>query len=107
MRRAFEERRDLMVDKLAAIEGMKVNRPKGAFYLFPDVSQFIGKKYNGQLIGSVDELSLMLLKEALVSTVTGRAFGDTNCIRISYANSKENLEKAAGRMQSFFQKIDG
>lgn len=106
MRDAFEQRRDLMVDRLSAIEGMKVNRPQGAFYLFPDVSHFIGKKYRGQAIGSVDDLSLIMLEESLVSTVSGRAFGDTNCIRISYANSEENLEKAAGLIQAFFQKIE-
>lgn len=105
MREAFRKRRDLMVEKLSKIPGMQVNVPEGAFYLFPDVQAFLGKSYNGKRISSVDDLALILLEEALVSTVTGRAFGDERCIRLSYANSEENLIKAAGRMQKFFSEI--
>ncbi len=105
MREAFRKRRDLMVEKLSKIPGMQVNVPEGAFYLFPDVQAFLGKSYKGRNIASVDELALILLEEALVSTVTGRAFGDERCIRLSYANSEENLIKAAGRMQKFFSEI--
>ena len=105
MREAFRKRRDLMVGRLSKIEGMQVNVPEGAFYLFPDVQAFLGKAYKGRKIASVDELALILLEEALVSTVTGRAFGDDRCIRLSYANSEENLKKAADRMQKFFSGI--
>ncbi len=105
MREAFRKRRDLMVEKLSKIPGMQVNVPEGAFYLFPDVQAFLGKSYNGKRISSVDDLALILLEEALVSTVTGRAFGDERCLRLSYANSEENLIKAAGRMQKFFSEI--
>ena len=94
-----------MVERLSKIDGMKVNVPEGAFYLFPDVQAFLGKSYKGRIIASVDDLALILLEEALVSTVTGRAFGDDRCIRLSYANSEENLKEAADRMQKFFSEI--
>lgn len=105
MREAFRKRRDLMIEMLSTIEGMQVNVPQGAFYLFPDVQAFLGKSYKGKQIATVDELALVLLEEALVSTVTGRAFGDEHCIRLSYANSEEKLLIAAERMQKFFSEI--
>lgn len=105
MREAFRKRRDLMIEKLSIIEGMQVNVPQGAFYLFPDVHAFLGKSYKGKQMATVDELALVLLEEALVSTVTGRAFGDEHCIRLSYANSEEKLLIAAERMQKFFSEI--
>lgn len=98
MREAFLRRRDLVADGLSKIEGIIVNRPPGAFYLFPDISAFIGKSYNGRTITDSEELSLYLLDEALVATVGGGAFGSPNCLRISIATSDENLIKAVERI---------
>ncbi len=105
MREAFCKRRDRMIERLRNIDGMKVNVPQGAFYLFPDVRSILGKNHGSRVIKDVDELALALLEEAHVSTVTGRAFGDNNCIRLSYANSEENLMKAADRMDKFFAEL--
>jgi len=105
MREAFLKRRDRMIERLKNIEGIKVNVPQGAFYLFPDVRAILGKHHGDRLIKDVDELALALLEEAHVSVVTGRAFGDENCIRLSYANSEENLMKAADRMDKFFAEL--
>lgn len=98
MREAFLKRRDLVITELEKIEGLKINRPSGAFYVFPDISAYFGKSYNGRIIKSADELSLYLLDEALVATVGGEAFGSPNCLRISYATSEENLKIALQRI---------
>ncbi|MBP9705473.1 MAG: aminotransferase class I/II-fold pyridoxal phosphate-dependent enzyme, partial [Chitinophagales bacterium] len=70
----------------------------GAFYFFPDVSNYFGKSFHGKTIHNADDLCMYLLDEANVSLVTGSAFGDNNCVRISYATSEENLEKAMQRI---------
>ena len=96
----FKSRRDLILKLLSEIKGFKCNKPEGAFYVFPDVSSFFGKTFKGYKIANASDLSLFLLKEALVATVTGDAFGNSNCIRISYAASKEQIIEAISRIKS-------
>ena len=96
---AFKNRRDLVVSLASAIPGLKINIPDGAFYLFPDVSSYFGKTLRGKLINNADDLSMYLLSEANVATVTGDAFGNPNCIRISYATSEELLTEAFNRIK--------
>jgi aspartate aminotransferase len=95
----FKVRRKLILDLLNNIEGFKTNEPEGAFYVFPDVSSFFGKTLKGKTINNATDFSLFLLEEALVATVTGDAFGDGNCIRISYAASQEEIKEAISRIQ--------
>ena len=95
----FKSRRDLILKLLSEIKGFKCNKPEGAFYVFPDVSSFFGKTFKGYKIANASDLSLFLLKEALVATVTGDAFGNSNCIRISYAASKEQIIEAMSRIR--------
>ena len=96
---AFKNRRDLVVGLAKEIPGIKINIPDGAFYLFPDVSSFFGKTLKGKLISNADDLSMYLLSEANVATVTGDAFGNPNCIRISYATSEALLTEAFKRIK--------
>ncbi|UPT69431.1 MAG: pyridoxal phosphate-dependent aminotransferase [Flavobacterium sp. JAD_PAG50586_2] len=96
---AFKNRRDLVVGLAKAIPGVKLNVPEGAFYVFPDVSSFFGKTLRGTLINTAEDLSMYLLSEANVATVTGDAFGNPNCIRISYATSEELLTEAFKRIK--------
>ena len=105
MRQAFERRRNLIVDLAKDISGMKVLEPQGAFYLFPDVSAFFGKKYNGQTINNADELVTYLLQEAHVACVSGSAFGEDNCIRFSYATSEDLIVEAMRRMKEALEKL--
>lgn len=102
---AFEGRRKLVLDALDKIEGVNANVPEGAFYVFPDVSYFFGKSFNGRTIKDCNDLALYLLDEALVALVTGEAFGDPNCIRISYATSEVILTKAMNRIREALEKL--
>ncbi|MFK7783843.1 MAG: pyridoxal phosphate-dependent aminotransferase [Crocinitomicaceae bacterium] len=102
---AFEGRRKLVLDALNEIEGVKTNIPEGAFYVFPDVSYFYGKSYNGRKINNGSDLAMYLLDEALVALVTGEAFGDPNCIRISYATSEEVLTEAMRRIREALENL--
>ena len=95
----FEVRRDLILNLLKEIEGFSCNIPEGAFYVFPDVSAFFGKTLNGTLIKNATDFSLYLLEAALVATVTGDAFGNPNCIRISYAASQDQIKEAIIRIK--------
>jgi aspartate aminotransferase len=95
----FKVRRDLILNLLNNIEGFNCNTPDGAFYVFPDISYFFGKVIDGYLINNASDMSLFLLDRALVATVTGDAFGDPNCIRISYAASQEQLIEAVNRIK--------
>lgn len=95
----FKVRRDLILDVLKDIDGFSCNTPEGAFYVFPDVSALFGKTFKGKQINNATELSLFLLEEALVATVTGEAFGNPNCIRISYAASQEQIIEAVERIK--------
>ena len=96
----FKERRDLILELLNDIEGFKCNKPEGAFYVFPDVSDYFGKTINGVTINNASEMSMFLLEKALVATVTGDAFGNPNCIRISYAASIDQLTEAVSRIKN-------
>ncbi len=96
---AFKNRRDLVVGLTKDIPGLKVNVPEGAFYVFPDVSSFFGKTLRGTTINNADDFSMYLLSEANVATVTGDAFGNPDCIRISYATSEELLTEAFKRIK--------
>ena len=95
----FKSRRDLMLNLLSEIDGFSCNVPQGAFYVFPDVSSIFGKTFNGVKINNATDLSLFLLEEALVATVTGDAFGNPNCIRISYAASQKQIIEAVERIK--------
>ena len=99
MRDAFKVRRDLCYNILKEIPGLKLSLPPGAFYLFPDVSSFYGKSHNGHSITNSQDLCMYLLNEVYVVTVSGSAFGNDNCIRMSYATSEENLLKAMERIK--------
>lgn len=96
---AFKSRRDLMLQMLNEIPFLKTTIPDGAFYLFPDVSHYFGMKFNGQEIANASDLCMYLLNQAHVSLVTGDAFGDGNCVRISYATSELALKEAAQRIK--------
>ena len=91
---AFKERRSLILGLLAKIDGFKINKPQGAFYVFPDISYYFGKTLGGTTINNATDFSLFLLENAKVATVTGEAFGDPNCIRISYAASNDDITNA-------------
>ncbi len=99
MVQAFYSRRDLVVQLAQEIPGLKANVPEGAFYLFPDVSYYFGKTLRGTLIKNADDFSMYLLSEANVATVTGDAFGNPNCIRLSYATSEDLLIEAFKRIK--------
>lgn len=99
----FLKRRNLVLQLLGEIEGLKLNVPEGAFYVFPDVSSFFGKTLRGRTINNASDFSLYLLEEAGVATVTGEAFGDPKCIRLSYAASEEELRKAIARIKESLQ----
>ena len=105
MRDAFKVRRDLCYNILKEIPGLKLSLPPGAFYLFPDVSSYYGKSYNGQTIRNSQDICMYLLNEVFVVTVAGSAFGNDNCIRMSYATSEENLKKAMERIKSALLKL--
>lgn len=105
MVKAFANRRTLVLDALNEIEGVKANVPGGAFYVFPDVSYFYGKSYNGRTVADANDLSMYLLDEALVALVSGEAFGDPNCIRISYAASEDTLTEAMRRIKVALEKL--
>ena len=96
---AFDERRQLMYQLLKEIPGFKVNMPTGAFYFFPDVSALFGKEFNAYKVNNATDLSMYLLEEAKVATVTGDAFGNPECLRFSYATSKEELTEAIARVK--------
>jgi aspartate aminotransferase len=97
---AFKSRRKLVLDALSEIPGLVSNKPGGAFYVFPNVSSFFGKSYNGRKISNSDELCMYLLEEGLVALVGGDAFGDPNCMRISYAASEKTLTEAMKRIKN-------
>ena len=105
MKEAFARRRELIIDGLEKIEGLKVNRPQGAFYIFPDVSAFFGKSTGETTIRDADDLAEYLLLHAHVATVTGGAFGAPECLRISYAASEEQLAKAVQRISESLSQL--
>ncbi|MTK52831.1 pyridoxal phosphate-dependent aminotransferase [Paludibacter sp.] len=105
MRVAFQRRRDLIVKLAKEVPGFKVNNPTGAFYIFPDCSYYLGKSFNGNKIETAADLAMYLLDEAKVACVGGNAFGAPNCIRMSYATSDENIEKAMARIKDALSKL--
>lgn len=94
----FASRREMIIGLLNEIPGFKLNQPQGAFYVFPDVSHYFGKTIGGKQIENASDFALFLLEKAHVATVTGEAFGNENCIRISYAASDENIRTAVARI---------
>ena len=94
----FASRREIIIELLTAIPWIKLNRPQGAFYVFPDVSYYFGKTLKGKQIQNATDFALFLLEEAHVATVTGEAFGNKNCIRISYSASEESIRTAVNRI---------
>tara|TARA_B100000161_G_scaffold93432_1_gene65796 strand:- start:375 stop:1559 length:1185 start_codon:yes stop_codon:yes gene_type:complete len=96
----FAKRREIIIKLLKDIPGIKLNKPSGAFYVFPDVSSYFGKVLNGKKIKNATDFALYLLEKAHVATVTGEAFGNGNCIRISYAASEEKIRLAIERISS-------
>lgn len=106
MRDAFQKRRDLVLNLMKEIPGMKTNVPQGAFYIFPDISFYFGKSYNGRTISNSSDLAMFLLEEGNVALVSGDAFGDDNCIRFSYATSEELLIEAVKRMKETLAKLN-
>ena len=105
MRQAFERRRDLIVKLAKEIPGLEVNRPEGAFYLFPKCSSFFGKKDGDRVINSSTDLAMYLLEVGHVATVGGDAFGSPECFRMSYATSDENIIEAMRRIKETLARL--
>lgn len=105
MREAFQRRRDLVVALTKEIEGLKVNEPTGAFYVFPQCSSFFGKRYGERVINNAADLAMFLLEEGHVACVGGGAFGAPDCIRMSYATSDDNLREAFRRIKETLAKL--
>lgn len=95
----FNKRRDLILELLSEIPGFKLNEPQGAFYVFPDVSSYFGKTIYGNNIENANDFALFLLERAHVATVTGEAFGNPKCIRISYAANEDDIKSAVKRIK--------
>jgi len=106
MQLAFRRRRDLAYTLLKDIEGLKVNYPTGAFYFFPDVSHYLGRKHGANMIAGTEALCMYLLNEAYVALVPGSAFGFPDCIRISYSTSEEEIVKGIGRLKEALYKLE-
>lgn len=105
MRKAFERRKNLIVKLMREVPGFKVQEPKGAFYVFPDCSAYLGKSFNGKIMANAADLSMYLLEEAHVAAVGGVAFGAPECMRFSYATSDENIVKAVDRVKAALAKL--
>lgn len=105
MVKAFAQRRQKVLAWINNVPELTCTIPDGAFYIFPYVKKYLGKKYNSQIIHTADELCMYLLNEAHVSTVTGGAFGNTDCIRISFANSMKNIEQGLSRITNALNKL--
>lgn len=106
MVKIFQQRRDMVYQRLSQVSGLRINLPDGAFYFFPDVRDFFGKSYQGNLIKNPEDMSMYLLSEAGVSTVSGEAFGDPYCIRFSYATAEDKLTQACDRIIAALQKLN-
>ncbi|MBL6647514.1 MAG: pyridoxal phosphate-dependent aminotransferase [Flavobacteriaceae bacterium] len=105
MVKEFKSRRKLIIELLSEIKGFILNEPKGAFYVFPDISYFFGKELNGNLISNASDFAIYLLENAHVATVTGDAFGSPKNIRISYAASNENIINAVKRIKKAIEQV--
>ena len=102
---AFTKRRQKVMELINEIPGLVCSEPQGAFYVFPQVNQYFGKADGDEKIENADDLCMYLLNKAHVSTVTGKAFGEPDCIRISFANSMENIEKGFGKIKEALAKL--
>jgi aspartate aminotransferase len=89
----------MVLELLGKVKGFQLNKPEGAFYVFPDISYFFGKTIKGQKIKNASDFSMLLLEKANVATVTGEAFGAPECIRMSYAASDEQIKEAIARIK--------
>lgn len=96
----FNSRKELIFDLISKIPGFKILKPSGAFYLFPDISFYFGKKIKGKIINDANDFAMTILEEASVATVSGDSFGNKNCLRISYAASKEEITEAVTRIKN-------
>ena len=105
MKAAFRERRDLMLQMLGEIPGFRLNHPDGAFYIFPDISYYFGKSDGETIIRDANDFCMYILNKVFVATVPGDAFGDSNCMRFSYAASKEKLVEAVKRIKSLLANL--
>src|SRR5690348_12833145 len=105
MVKEFERRRKRVMELLSSIPGLKCPEPDGAFYVFPDVRYYLGKSDGEETIKTADDLCMFLLNKGHVSTVTGSAFGDPDCIRISFANNLNNIEKGLERIKEALTKL--
>ena len=105
MKIAFHKRRDLMLEMLSEIPGIRTNIPDGAFYIFPDISHYFGKRDGEKTISNSSDFCMYILNDAHVALVAGEAFGSPNCVRISYAASEENLIEAVKRMKKSLAKL--
>jgi aspartate aminotransferase len=105
MVKQFKVRKQKVMELMKDIPLINCVEPDGAFYVFPEVDKYFGKKYNGEIIKNADDLCMYLLNEAHVSTVTGSAFGEPKCIRISFANSMENIEEGFRRIKEGLGKL--
>lgn len=105
MREAFRERRDIILSMLEEIPGIKANHPEGAFYVFPDISWYFGKSDGQVVINNADDFCDYIMSSAYVGLVSGSAFGDPNCFRLSYAASEEQLREAIRRMKDVLGRL--
>ncbi len=105
MREAFRERRDIVISMLAEIPGIKTNMPDGAFYVFPEISSFFGKTDGQTVINNADDFCDYVMSQAYVGLVSGNAFGDPNCFRLSYAASEAQLREAIRRMKEVLGRL--
>lgn len=105
MVKAFAERRTKLLSIVKNIDGFVCNQPDGAFYIFPRIDSYFGKSYNGNTINSAEDMAMYLLNEAHVSSVTGKAFGEENCIRFSFANNMKNIEEGFKRIKAALAKL--
>ena len=106
MAEEFTSRRKKMLELLSAIPGIKCSEPDGAFYVFPVVKEYFGKKHGNEVLNNADDLCMYLLNTAHVSTVTGSAFGEPTCIRLSFANSMKNIENGLARIKDALAKLN-
>ena len=107
MKATYLKRKELIMDLLSQIDGMQVNHPTGAFYIFPDISALLGKSYQGQKIETDEDFSALILNEAHVAVVPGSAFGCKGCIRISYAASDAEIIEACKRIKTYVEQLEG
>ena len=105
MKAEFLKRRNIILELLSQIKGLKLNKPSGAFYVFPDVTYFYGKSFENTKINNASDLCMYILDQAHVAIVTGEAFGEPDCVRFSYATSENQIRKAISRIKIALEKL--